>query len=127
MNGGRTLKANESNPLRPHHDKGWMAGNELVKDLAEIEATLSKELDEARQSAARRTAEAEQEARRILADADDEIRQMADALRTRIAEEEQKFSEEARLKAEAETQRIHRQAEQNFDRAVAFILSEVLP
>jgi vacuolar-type H+-ATPase subunit H len=102
-------------------------GLDLVKDLAELERELAKKLDEAHQSAKQRVAGAEQEAQRILAEADAQIRVMADTWNARIAQENEKYTEDARVRAESEARRIREQAERNMDRAVDFILSEVLP
>ena len=110
-----------------HLKEGWAAKPELVKDLAEIERELSRKLDEARQAAERRVAEAEEEARRILTDSDAEIRQMADTFRVRMAEEGEKIAGESNSRAEAEAEHIRQKAEQNIDRAVDFVLSEVVP
>ncbi len=104
-----------------------MQADEPVKTLAEIEAQLAKRLDEARDSAGQTIAAAEQEAQRILTEADSQIRQMADTLKARIAEESKKYAEEAAGRAEAEAQRIREQAERDIDRAVEYVLSEVLP
>ncbi len=52
---------------------------------------------------------------------------MADTWKVRIAEESEKVIQDARVQAEGEAQRIREQAERNMDRAVDFILSEVLP
>jgi vacuolar-type H+-ATPase subunit H len=102
-------------------------GLDLVKDLAELERELSKKLDEAHQFAKQRVAGAEQEAQRILAEADVQIRLMADTSKAQIAKENEKYIEGARVRAEGEAQRIREGAERNMDRAVDFILSEVLP
>ncbi len=104
-----------------------MQGLDLVKDLAELEHELAKKLDEARRSAEQRIADAEQVERRVLAEADAQIRLMADTWKARIAEESEKVIEDARVLAEGEAQRIREQAERNMDRAVDFIVSEVLP
>jgi vacuolar-type H+-ATPase subunit H len=102
-------------------------GLDPVKILAELEAELAKKLDEARRSAEHRIACAEQEARRILAEADVQIRQMAETSKAWIVKESEKYGGEARGRAEAEAERIRQQADANIDRAVDFILSEVMP
>jgi vacuolar-type H+-ATPase subunit H len=102
-------------------------GLELVKDLAELERELAKKLDEARRSVEGRIANAEEKARRILMEADAQIRQMADTLKARIGSESEKIAEEAHVRAEADALLIQQQAAPNVDRAVDFILSEVLP
>jgi vacuolar-type H+-ATPase subunit H len=104
-----------------------MQGLDVVKDLAELERELAKKLDEAHRSAEQKIADAEEESRRILVKADAQIRLMADTWKARIAEESEKYAEDARVRGEAEAQRIREQAERNMDRAVDFILSEVLP
>jgi vacuolar-type H+-ATPase subunit H len=102
-------------------------GLDLVKDLAELERELATKLDEAHRSANQRIEGAEQEAQRILTEADAQIRLMADTWKARIAKESEKYTEDARVRAEADAQRIRAQAERNMDRAVDFILSKVLP
>jgi vacuolar-type H+-ATPase subunit H len=102
-------------------------GMDLVKNLAELERELATKLDEAHQSAEHRIASAAEEARHILAEADAQIRQMADTSKVRIAKENEKYAEGAHARAEAEAQDIREQAERNIDRAVDFILTEVLP
>lgn len=104
-----------------------MQGLDLVKDLAELERELAKKLDEAHRSAEQKVADAEEESQRILGEADAQIRLMADTWKARITEESEKYAEDARVRAETEAQLIHEQAERNMDRAVDFILSEVLP
>ncbi len=104
-----------------------MQADEPVKILAEIETQLARKLDEARRSAGQTIAAAEQEAQHILTEADSQIRQMADTLKARIAEESEKYAGEAAGRAEAETRQIREQAERNIDRAVDYVLSEVLP
>ena len=121
---GRILKGGEEALVR---NGGAVQGLDLVKDLVELEAELSRKLDEANRSAEQRVTAAKQEAQRILAEADAQIHQMADTWKARIAEESEKYTEDGRLRAETEAKRIREQAERNIDQAVNFILSEVLP
>lgn len=104
-----------------------MQGFELVKRLAERDREYVDKLEEARRSAEARIAGAQEKARRVLKEADDQFRQMAEASRIRIADDEKKIDEEARARAEAEADRIHRQADTQIESAVKFILEEVLP
>lgn len=104
-----------------------MQGLELLRDLAELERELAGKLEEARHSAEQRVTGAEEEARRILASAEDEVRQMSDALKARITEENKRYAEEGRVLGEAEAQRIQQQADPGIERAVEYVLSEVLP
>ncbi len=104
-----------------------MQGFDLVKELAEIERELAERLDAARRTAEGRVAQAEEDARRILAEADVRIGQMEQALEARIKQESEKYAQEAQARAEAETRSIRQQADPNIDRAVDFLLSEVMP
>ena len=115
------------NALKLSLDGGAVQGLELVKDLAELERKLANKLDEARRAAEQRIAGAEEEARRILASGDAEVRQMGDVLKTRIAKESERYAEEGRTHGEAEAERIRQQADSNIERAVEYVLSEVLP
>jgi vacuolar-type H+-ATPase subunit H len=102
-------------------------GLELLKELAELERSLAERIEQARRSAEDKIKGAEEEGLRILAEAEAEIRQIADTSRARIVKNEGKTAEEARARAEAEAESIRRRAAPNIDRAVDYILSEVLP
>lgn len=104
-----------------------MQGIELVKNLAELDRELVLKLEDAYETADRRIAAAQEKARRILDEAEIQIRQMEANSKTRIAETEKKLSQEAQARAEGEVAHIRRQADSNIERAVRFILSEVLP
>ena len=104
-----------------------MQGLELVKHLAECDRELVKKLEETRRYADGRIANAKEEARRILNEADIQIRQMAETSKAQTTEEGNKLTEDAQTRAEEEADRIRRQADSHIDRAVTFILSEVLP
>jgi vacuolar-type H+-ATPase subunit H len=104
-----------------------MQGIELVKDLAELDRELVQRLEEAHQTADCRIANAQEKARRILDEAEIQIRQMEENAKTRMAEEAAKLAEEAQARAEVEVEHIRHQAGSNIERAVRFILSEVLP
>jgi vacuolar-type H+-ATPase subunit H len=104
-----------------------MQGLELVKHLAERDRELVTKLEETRRCADGRIANAKEKARRIMNEADIQIRQMSEASKARITGEGNKLAEEAHTRAEAEADRLRRQADSHIDRAVGFILSEVLP
>lgn len=104
-----------------------MQGVELIRDLAELERELARKLEEARQSAEQRVTGAEEEAKRILDSANAEIRQMSDALKDRIAKEKERYAGEGQTLGEAEAQHIRQQSDPGIERAVEYILSEVLP
>jgi len=104
-----------------------MQGDELVKDLADLDRELALKLEEALRSADQRIAGAEDKSRRILSEADIQIRRMEEAAKARITAEDEKLAAEAQARAEAEAARIRRQADSNIERAVRFVLSEVLP
>jgi V/A-type H+-transporting ATPase subunit G/H len=108
-------------------ERGSMRGLGLVKDLAELERDLAQKLEEARRSAERGIKSAEEEAGRIMGEVEAQIRQLTDASEARIAEQEEKLAKEARKRAQEESRRIREQASPNLDRAVDFVLSEVLP
>ena len=104
-----------------------MQGLELLKDLAELERELARKLDEARQSAEHRVTRAEEEAKRILDSANTETRKMSDVLKERIAKESERYTQEGQTLGEAEEQRTRQQSDPSIERAVEYVLSEVLP
>ena len=52
---------------------------------------------------------------------------MEEVSRTQLAEESARLAEDGRQRAAAEQERLRDQAMPNLDKAVAFILSEVMP
>ena len=104
-----------------------MQGFELVKNLAELDRKFVNKLEEAYRTADARTADAQEKARCILNEAEIQIRQIDETSKAQITEEAKKLAEAAQARAEAEAERICRQADPHIDRAVRFILSEVLP
>ncbi len=104
-----------------------MQGLELLKDLAELERELAKKLDEARQSAEQRVTRAEEEAKRILDSANTEIQKMSDVLKERIVKESERYAQEGQTLGKTEAQRIRQQSDPGIERAVEYVLSEVLP
>jgi len=102
-------------------------GLQLLKDLAELERKLAKKLDEARQSAEQRVTHAEEEAKRILDTANTETRKMSNALKEQIAQESERYAQEAQTLGKKEGQRIRQQSDPGIERAVEYVLSEVLP
>ncbi len=104
-----------------------MQGLDLIKNLAEIDRELGERVEETRRAADHRIKGAEAESQRLMAEAEAQIRQMEEASRVRVAQECAKIGEEARDRAAAEKERIRSQALPNLDRAVALILSEVVP
>jgi vacuolar-type H+-ATPase subunit H len=104
-----------------------MQGLELIKNLAELDQKLSEKVEEARRSADLRIDRAEAESSRLLDEAEAQIRQMEEGSRRHIAETTARLAEDARKRAAVEEERLRSQALQNLDRAVEFILSEVLP
>jgi len=104
-----------------------MEGLERIRELAERDRQFVAKLEEARRSADDRIADAQDKARQILDEADTRIRTMTEASKTQIAEACNTIAEEARVRAEAEAEGIRRQADPHIDRAVRFLLSEVLP
>jgi vacuolar-type H+-ATPase subunit H len=104
-----------------------MDGAVLLQDLARLEMELKERLDGARRSAESRVARAEEESRRILADAETQTHRMSGVSKAQVAEECEKIAQESKNRAETESRRILDQAEPHMDRAVAFIVSKVLP
>jgi vacuolar-type H+-ATPase subunit H len=104
-----------------------MDGTALLQELARLEMELKERLDGTRRSAESRVARAEEESRRILADAEAQIHRMSGVSKAQVAEECEKIVQESRKRAETESRRVRDQAEPHMDRAVAFILSKVLP
>ena len=104
-----------------------MQGLELIKNLAELDRELAERVEETRGAADQRIKDAEAEGQRLLAEAEAQIRQMSEVSRAQIAQEGANLGEDASKRAEAEKERIRSQALPNLDRAVAFILSEVIP
>ncbi len=104
-----------------------MQGLELIKELAELDGKLSARVEEARRDAAERIKSAEDGSKRLEAEAEAQIRRMEEGLRTQIAKETSRLQEETQALIEKEKERLRRQALPHIDRAVAFILSEVIP
>jgi vacuolar-type H+-ATPase subunit H len=104
-----------------------MQGLELIKNLAEIDRDFAEKVEETRRLAEHRIKRAEEESKRLLDDTEAQIGQMEKASRTRIAEESAELAEDARIRAVREKERLHSQAVPNLDKAVEFILSEVMP
>jgi vacuolar-type H+-ATPase subunit H len=104
-----------------------MQGLELIKNLAELDQDLAEKVEETRRSARDRVNRAEAEGQRLLAEAETQIRRNAEVSQTQTAEVSARLAEDARQRAAAEQERLRRQAAPNLDRAVAFILSKVMP
>jgi len=104
-----------------------MPGFELINSLAALEEKLAEKLEETRRSADQRIKNAEAESERLLAEAEAEIRRMEEVSRTRITDYRIELAEDARHRAAAEKTRLLNQALPNIPRAVAFILSEIIP
>jgi V/A-type H+-transporting ATPase subunit G/H len=104
-----------------------MQGLEMIKNLAVLDQELAEKVEEARRMADRRIKHAESEAQRLLAEAEAQIHQMEEASRTRLAQEGASLSADAHKRATAEKDQLRRQALPNLDRAMALVLSEVLP
>jgi vacuolar-type H+-ATPase subunit H len=104
-----------------------MQGIELIKNLAELDEELSAKVEEARLTADGKIKSAEAESARLLAEAEAQIRQMEEEAKTRMAEESAKLADDARTRAAAEKTGLRSRALPNLDRAVRFVLSEVLP
>jgi vacuolar-type H+-ATPase subunit H len=104
-----------------------MHGIELIKNLAVLDRELADKVEETRQSVEHRIKSAEAESQRLLAEAEAQIRQMEDASATRIAEESARIAADAHARAAAEQERLRSQAIPNLDRALEFILIEVMP
>jgi vacuolar-type H+-ATPase subunit H len=104
-----------------------MPGLELIKNLAELDQQLAAKVEETRRVAAQRIKSAEEEGKRLLAEAEAQIQQMQEESRIRIAAASSKFAEEARALAATEKEHLVSQALPNIGRAVAFILSEIIP
>lgn len=104
-----------------------MPGLDLIKNLAELDSELAERVEEARRAAGLRIKSAEAESQRLLTEAEAQVRRMEEASRARIAQERAKLEEDARARAAAEKERLCSQALPNLDRAVALVLSEVMP
>jgi vacuolar-type H+-ATPase subunit H len=104
-----------------------MHGIELIKNLAELDRELAGKVEETRQSVEHRIKSAEAESQRLLAEVEAQIRRMEDASATRIAEESARIAADAHARAAAEQERLRSQAIPNLDRALEFILIEVMP
>ncbi|MEJ2672788.1 MAG: V-type ATPase subunit subunit G family protein [Deltaproteobacteria bacterium] len=102
-------------------------GLELIKNLAELDRELTDRVEAARRSAELRIKRAEEESRRLVAEAEAQIRRLEEDSRARLTEDRARLAEEARTRAAGEKECLHSQAEPNFDRAVEFVLSEVIP
>ncbi len=104
-----------------------MQGFELIKNLAELDRVLADKVEETRRLADRRTSNAEVASRRLLDETEAQIRQMEEESRTQLAEAGARLAEDARQRAAAEKERWRSLAAPNLERAVAFILAEVMP
>jgi vacuolar-type H+-ATPase subunit H len=104
-----------------------MPGLELIKNLAELDRELTEKVAGAHWSAEQRLKRAEAESQRLLAEAEAQIRQMEEASRTHIAAASAKLAEDARQRAAAAQERLRAQGLANLEKAVAFILSEIMP
>jgi vacuolar-type H+-ATPase subunit H len=104
-----------------------MQGLELIKNLAELDQEVAEKVEETRRSAEDRVNRAGAESQRLLAEAEAQIHRMEEVSRTQMAEVSLRLAEDARQHAAAEQERLRSQAAPNLDRAVAFILSEVMP
>jgi hypothetical protein len=104
-----------------------MQGIELIKNLAELDQALAEKVKETRRLAEDRINRAEAKSQRLLAEAEAQIRRMAEVSRTQTAEASARLVEDARQHAAAEQELLRSQAVSNLDRAVAFILSKVMP
>lgn len=104
-----------------------MHGIELIKNLAVLDRELADKVEETRQSVEHRIKSAEAESQRLLAEVEAQIRRMEDASATRIAEESARIAADAHARAAAEQERLRSQAIPNLDRALEFILIEVMP
>jgi vacuolar-type H+-ATPase subunit H len=104
-----------------------MQGLELIKNLAELDQELAEKVEETRRSAEDRVNRAEAESQRLLDEAEAQISRMTEEARTQMAEVNASLTKDAHQRAAAEQERLRRQAVPNLDRAVAFILSKVMP
>jgi vacuolar-type H+-ATPase subunit H len=104
-----------------------MHGIELIKNLAVLDRELADKVEETRQSVEHRIKSAEAESQRLLAEVEAQILRMEDASATRIAEESARIAADAHARAAAEQERLRSQAIPNLDRALEFILIEVMP
>ena len=104
-----------------------MQGIELIKNLAELDRELAEKVEETRQLVEHRIKSAETESQRLLAEAEAQIRQMEEASATRITEERARIAADAHASALREKERIRSQAVPNIERALEFILVEVMP
>jgi F-type H+-transporting ATPase subunit b len=104
-----------------------MQGLDLIKNLAKLDGELAEKVEDARRSADLRIKRAEAESKRLLAEAEAQIRQMEAESRTQIAETRARLAEDARQRGVTEQERLRSQAGPNLERAVEFILSEVVP
>jgi vacuolar-type H+-ATPase subunit H len=104
-----------------------MQGLELIKNLADLDRELTERVEETRGAADQRIKSGEAESQRLLAEAEAQIHQMNEASKAQIVQECAKLGEDAGQRATAERERMRSQALPNLDRAVAFILSEVMP
>ena len=95
--------------------------------MPSLDRELAEKVEETRRSVDHRIKSAEAESQRLLAEAEAEIRQMAEAAATRIAEENARIAATAHASAEAEKERLRSQAIPNLERALEFILKEVMP
>ncbi len=104
-----------------------MQGLGLVKSLAERERELAKKLEVAQRAAEAKLKEAQVRAARIHEESRSRLLQTSEEAERRTAEEEARVLGAAVAEGEVQVRKIREEAEGNLDKAVAYVLSKVVP